>query len=91
VSHTVELRRLASGLGSDDDQQRPFLVRARFTVNDAAQVIADVRAVLRSVVERVPDWPPFEQWPGLLVPVRFVQRCAPETVPDPAFDVEGLA
>lgn len=83
-----ELRRLGSRLDSNDNQQRPFLVRARFTANDAAQVIADVRAVLRSVVERVPDWPPFEQWPGLL-PVRFVQRCAPETVLDPAFDMEA--
>ena len=83
-----ELRRLASGPDTDDVKQRPFLVRARFTAQDSAQVIADMRAVLTSVVERVGNWPPHEQWPGLLPP-RFVQHCAPETEPDPGFDVEA--
>ncbi|MET8954996.1 hypothetical protein ACWEO4_03040 [Streptomyces sp. NPDC004393] len=72
-----ELRRLRSGLGADDSQQRPFLVRVRFTAENPAQVIADARAVLTSVVERTDDWPAFERWTKLL-PAWFVQRCAPE-------------
>jgi hypothetical protein len=86
-----ELRRLRSGPGAEDDRQRPFLVRARFTAEDPGQVIADVRAVLTRVVERTGDWPAFERWPQLL-PAWFVQRCAPEPVetePGESFDTEA--
>ncbi|MEV5236297.1 hypothetical protein ACWEPD_22950 [Streptomyces pseudogriseolus] len=72
-----ELRRLRSGRGSDDSQLRPFLVRVRFTAEHPAQVIADARAVLTSVVQRTDRWPAFERWPELL-PAWFVRRCAPE-------------
>ena len=72
-----ELRRLRSGPGADDDQQRLLPVRLRFSAEDPGRVIADARAVLTSVVEQVGDWPEFERWSQLL-PAWFVQRCAPE-------------
>ncbi|MFK4694391.1 hypothetical protein [Streptomyces pristinaespiralis] len=86
-----ELRRLRSGLRAEDGQERPFLVRVRFTAGDPAQVIADARTVLTRVVERTGDWPAFELWPRLL-PAWFVQRCAPEPMePEPGepFDAEA--
>ncbi len=58
-------------------QQRPFLVRVRFTAESPARVIADARAVLNCVVEQTDTWPAFERWPELL-PAWFVQRSAPE-------------
>ncbi|MFE7647462.1 hypothetical protein [Streptomyces phaeoluteigriseus] len=87
-----ELRRLRSGLGVEDGQQQPFLVRVRFSAEDPAQVIADARAVLTRVVERMGDWPAFARWPQLL-PAWFLQRCAPEPVEaergDDPFDAEA--
>ncbi|WP_217696733.1 hypothetical protein [Micromonospora avicenniae] len=86
-----ELRRLRSGLEAEDDQQRLFLVRVRFTAEDPARVIADAREVLTRVVERTGDWPAFERWPQLL-PTWFVERCAPEPrEPEPSehLDVEA--
>lgn len=86
-----ELRRLRSGLEAEDGQRQPFLVRARFTAEDPAQVIADARAVLTCVVERIGDWPAFERWPQLL-PAWFIQRCAPEPMePEPGepFDADA--
>lgn len=69
-----ELRRLRSGLGVEDAGQRPFLIRARFRAENAALVIAEVRAVLRRVVERVDDWPADEVWPGATGRVRAAVR-----------------
>jgi hypothetical protein len=86
-----ELRRLRSGPRAEDGQERPFLVRVRFTAGDPAQVIADARTVLTRVVERTDDWPASELWPRLL-PAWFVQRCAPEPMePEPGepFDAEA--
>ncbi|MFD8642617.1 hypothetical protein ACFV14_20200 [Streptomyces zaomyceticus] len=80
-----ELRRLRSGPVAEDDRQQPFLVRARFTAGDPAEVIADARTVLTRVVEQADDWPPSERWLQLL-PAWFVQRCAPE--PDEPLDAE---
>ncbi|MEU4097009.1 hypothetical protein [Streptomyces sp. NPDC026673] len=73
-----ELRRLVSGPGPEDDEGL-FLVRVRFAAQDPVQVIADVRAVLTCVVERMGDWPALERWPRLL-PEWFVQRCEPEAM-----------
>jgi hypothetical protein len=86
-----ELRRLRSGLGVEDGQQRPFLVRLRFTAEDPAQVIAKARAVLTRVVERMDDWPADERWPQVL-PAWFIQRCAPDPIelnPGEPFDAEA--
>ncbi|MEV7730470.1 hypothetical protein AB0P15_38115 [Streptomyces sp. NPDC087917] len=80
-----ELRRLRAGLGADSRGVRDFFVRVRFTADDAARVIGAARDVLASVIEQVGTWPEFERWPELL-PAWFVQRCEPETVPDPSFD-----
>ena len=63
-------------------------VRVRFTAQEPAVVIANARAVLARVVEQAGAWPAFVDWPGLL-PTWFVRRCAPESVPDPSFDVEA--
>ncbi|WP_234018576.1 MULTISPECIES: hypothetical protein [unclassified Streptomyces] len=86
-----ELRRLRSGPRAKDGGRQPFLVRVRFTAEDPGQVIADARAVLTCVVERMGDWPACERWPQLL-PAWFVQRCAPEPEdPEPGepFDAEA--
>ncbi|MEU9314106.1 hypothetical protein [Streptomyces sp. NPDC048256] len=83
-----ELRRLRAGLGVGDRRERAFLVRVRFTADDAARVIGGARDVLAPVIERVGTWPAFERWPELL-PAWFVQRCEPESAPDPSFDVEA--
>ncbi|MFC9507156.1 hypothetical protein [Streptomyces sp. NPDC057002] len=86
-----ELRRLRSGPEAEDGQQRLLLVRARFTAEDPAQVIAGARAVLTCVVERMGDWPAIERWPQLL-PTWFTQRCAPDPMkPEPGepFDADA--
>ncbi|MGW2937017.1 hypothetical protein ACWDA7_35400 [Streptomyces sp. NPDC001156] len=86
-----ELRRLRYGPGSDDRRQRPFLVRVQFTAEDPARVVADARAVLTTVVERMADWPAFGRWPELL-PGWFVQRCAPEHAePEPGLSFDAGA
>lgn len=55
---------------------------------ESGRVIANARAALACVVQRTDDWPAFGRWSELL-PVEFIQRCAPEPEPDPSFDVHA--
>ncbi|MEV1198484.1 hypothetical protein [Microbispora rosea] len=85
-----ELHRIEFGPPSDDEPAF-IVVRVFFSAENPVDVVARAGEVLTRVVERVPSWPPEDDWPDLL-PSWFVGNCAPESPADPTQDAaEWLA